>query len=153
MPAQLHTRLFIAVCAGAMLIAGAGVGTRTASADSPAPSASPVMVFIRNSIYYPSSLTVKAGTVVTWRNDDVQLSHTVTSTTGAFDSHNLDRGVVYSFTFTKPGKYPYTCTYHPFMKGMVIVTDENGNVPASSSASSAPSSSAPYAPPQPSSGY
>lgn len=146
MSAQLPARLFIAVSLGAMIVAAAGV--RTASADSPPPSASPVMVFIRNSIYYPSSLTVKTGTTVTWRNDDVQLSHTVTSTTGVFDSKNLDRGMVYSFKFTKAGKYPYTCTYHPYMKGMVIVTDD-GSAPADSS-TPAPSS---YAPPQSSSGY
>jgi plastocyanin len=144
MSASLPTRLFVAVSLGAMIVAAAGL--RAASADSPAPSASPVMVFIRSSMFVPSSLTVKTGTTVTWRNDDVQLSHTVTSTTGAFDSHNLDRGVVYSYKFTKAGKYPYTCTYHPFMKGIVIVTDD-GSAPSDSSP--APSS---YAPP-PSSGY
>lgn len=148
MSAQLSTRWFIAASLGAMIVGAAGM---TASADSPPPSASPVMVFIRNSIYYPSSLTVKTGTTVTWRNDDVQLSHTVTSTTGVFDSKNMDRGVVYSYKFTKPGKYPYTCTYHPFMQGMVIVTD-SGSPPASSSSAPAPAPSS-YAPPQPSSGY
>jgi plastocyanin len=145
MSTQLPTRLFVAVSLGAMIVAAAGL--RTASADSPPPSASPVMVFIRNSLFFPSSLTVKVGTTVTWRNDDVQLSHTVTSTTGIFDSHNLDRGVVYSYKFTKAGKYPYTCTYHPFMKGIVIVTDDSTT--PSDSSSSSPTS---YAPP-PSSGY
>lgn len=146
MSAQLPARLFVAASLGAMIVAATGV--RTASADSPPPSASPVMVFIRNSLYYPSSLTVKTGTTVTWRNDDTQLSHTVTSTTGVFDSKNLDRGMVYSYKFTKAGKYPYTCTYHPYMHGMVLVTDD-GSAPAGST-SPAPSS---YAPPQPSSGY
>jgi plastocyanin len=146
MPAQLPTRLFLAVSLGAMIVAAVGISS--ASADSPAPSASPVMVFIRNSLFYPNSTTVKTGTTVTWRNDDVQLSHTVTSTTGVFDSKNMDRGVVYSYKFTKAGKYPYTCTYHPYMKGIVIVTDDGSAPPASSSP--APSS---YAAPQPSSGY
>ena len=147
MSAQLSTRLFIAASLGAMIAGAAGV---TASADSPPPTASPVMVFIRNSIYYPSSITVKTGSTVTWRNDDTQLSHTVTSTTGVFDSKNLDRGVVYSYKFTKAGKYPYTCTYHPFMHGTVIVTDD-GSTPADSSAPAPAASS--YTPPAPSSGY
>ena len=147
--ANRHARAYVVIAfsIGAMFVAAAGTRSAVAYAESPAPSASPVMVFIRNSLFYPASVTIKAGTTVTWRNDDVQLSHTVTSTTGVFDSKNMDRGVVYSYTFKKPGKYPYTCTYHPFMKGMVIVTDENGNVPADSSS---PSSS--YSPPS-SSGY
>jgi plastocyanin len=148
MSAQIPARLFMAVWLGAMLVVAAA-GARIASADTP-PVASPVMVFIRNSVYYPSSLIVKTGTTVAWRNDDVQLSHTVTSTTGVFDSKNMDRGVVYSYTFTKAGKYPYTCTYHPFMKGTVIVTDDGLAPSGSGSASPAPSS---YAPPPPSSGY
>jgi len=148
MRAQLSARLFAAMSLGAMIVAVAGV--RTATADSPPPLASP-MVFIRNSVYYPNSITVKTGTTVVWRNDDVQLSHTVTSTTGVFDSKNMDRGVVYSYTFKKAGKYPYTCTYHPFMQGTVIVTD-SGSAPAGSSSSTAPAPSS-YVPPQPSSGY
>ena len=144
---KLSTRLFVALSAGALIAAAAG--TRTASADPPAPAASPVMVIIRNSIYYPSSVTVPLGATVTWRNDDVQFSHTATSTTNVFDSKNMDRGVVYSYTFKKPGRYTYTCTYHPYMKGIVIVTDEKGNVPPESS--SAPSVGPP--PPTPGGGY
>jgi plastocyanin len=148
MSEKLLTRLFAALSVAALFVAAAGI--RTASADSPAPAASPVMVIIRNSLFYPSTVTVKVGTTVTWRNDDVQFSHTVTSTTNVFDSKNMDRGVVYSYTFKKPGKYPYTCTYHPYMQGMVIVTDENGNVPAASSG--ATGSPAPVGPPPPSPG-
>jgi len=151
MSEKLLTRLFVALSAAALFVAAAGAGT--ASADSPAPAASPLMVFIRNSLYYPNSVTVKVGSTVTWRNDDTQFSHTVTSTTNVFDSKNMDRGVVYSYTFKKPGKYPYTCTYHPYMQGMVIVTDENGNVPASSGSATASPASVGPPPPSPGGGY
>jgi amicyanin len=66
------------------------------------------------------TLTVPAGTTVTWlnRDDDV---HTVVSTTLAFKSAGLETDEAYSYTFTKPGVYQYFCTLHPLMTGKVIV--------------------------------
>jgi amicyanin len=66
------------------------------------------------------TLTVPAGTTVTWlnRDDDV---HTVVSTTQAFRSGGLETDEAYSYTFTKPGVYQYFCTLHPLMTGKVIV--------------------------------
>jgi len=40
--------------------------------------------------------------------------------TRGFDSGNMDSGATYQFTFKTPGSYDY-CTYHPFMKGTVVV--------------------------------
>jgi len=66
------------------------------------------------------TLTVPAGTTVTWlnRDDDV---HTVVSTTQAFRSGGLETDEAYSYKFTKPGVYQYFCTLHPLMTGKVIV--------------------------------
>ncbi len=50
----------------------------------------------------PEKMTVKAGTTVTWTNED-DIPHTVTSTTRAFKSRALDTDQKYSFTFTTPG--------------------------------------------------
>ena len=122
---------FLALLVTAIAIAGA---TAKAADTSPAPSGSPVYVVIRNSIYYPASVTIKPGQTVSWRNDDLQYSHTVTSTTNLFNSANMDRGVTWTHTFAKPGKYPYTCQYHPFMQGTVIV---EGGSPAPAGASAA----------------
>jgi nitrite reductase (NO-forming) len=73
--------------------------------------------------FSPSTLTVKAGTTVTWVNDDSTI-HTVVGDT--FDSRNekkdgLGKGDTFSYTFNTPGTYPYHCTMHPFMTGTVIV--------------------------------
>ena len=66
------------------------------------------------------TLTIPAGTTVTWlnRDDDV---HTVVSTTQAFRSAGLETGEAYSYKFTKPGVYQFFCTLHPLMTGKVIV--------------------------------
>jgi plastocyanin len=86
---------------------------------------------IGDGAFSPSTLTVSVGDTVTWRNADDR-PHTVTSNDGAFDSGNLDPGVGFSFTFTKPGTYTYVCVYHDGMQGTIVVeaadaAPESGN--------------------------
>jgi plastocyanin len=45
----------------------------------------------------------------------------VTADNGEFKSDNIGNGGTYSFTFDKAGTYPYHCTIHPGMTGVVIV--------------------------------
>lgn len=71
--------------------------------------------------FSPQSITVKAGTTVTWTNND-SVSHTVTGDNGGPGSSGLSNGQSYSYTFTTPGTYTYHCTIHPMMKGTVVVT-------------------------------
>ncbi len=66
------------------------------------------------------TLTVPAGTTVTWLNRDEDV-HTVVSSTQAFRSAGLETDEAYSYTFAKPGVYEYFCTLHPLMTGKVIV--------------------------------
>jgi amicyanin len=66
------------------------------------------------------TLTVPAGTTVTWLNRDEDV-HTVVSSTQAFRSAGLETDEAYSYKFTKPGVYEYFCTLHPLMTGKVIV--------------------------------
>jgi plastocyanin len=75
---------------------------------------------IRNFAFLPSTLVVAVGTTVTVTNDDT-VTHTWTSTTGAFTSGPLAPGASYSHTFTVAGTYPYMCTIHTFMTGTIVV--------------------------------
>jgi len=77
-------------------------------------------VKIDNFSFAPKSLTVKAGTVVTWTNHD-DIPHTATSTEKRFASPVLDTDQAYSFKFQEPGSYPYFCKIHPTMTGTVVV--------------------------------
>jgi len=70
--------------------------------------------------YQPSQLTVLAGQTVTWRNSGLG-PHTVTSDAGQFDSGALQVGATFTFTFSAPGTYPYSCRIHPTMHGRVVV--------------------------------
>jgi amicyanin len=93
------------------------------SAGSPAPSApaGPNEVNIDNFAFAPATLTVKAGTTVTWTNKDED-PHTVVDNGGAFRSQALGSGGTYSFTFPTAGTFDYVCSIHPFMRGTVVVT-------------------------------
>jgi plastocyanin len=73
----------------------------------------------------PSTLTVPAGTKVTWRNTGRQ-THSITSRDHLFDSRLLDEDDEWSYTFDDPGTYRYFCVPHPWMKGTVVVTDADG---------------------------
>jgi len=79
-------------------------------------------VSIKNFAFSPVNISVKAGTKVTWTNND-SATHTVTETDGKTgpSSGNLNNGDSYSFTFTKPGIYHYDCAIHPNMTGTVTV--------------------------------
>jgi amicyanin len=77
-------------------------------------------VKIDNFSFGPASVTVAAGTTVTWVNHD-DIPHTVVSTEKVFKSKTLDTDDKFSFTFTKPGTYSYHCSVHPHMTGKIIV--------------------------------
>jgi len=84
------------------------------------PSAATAEVKIDNFTFGPQTITVPAGTTVTWTNKD-DIPHTSVSTEGVFKSKVLDTDEKFSYTFTKPGTYPYYCTIHPKMTGQIVV--------------------------------
>ena len=85
-----------------------------------AAQALPAMVVMKNFDFTPMSLTVSAGTTVTWKNLDGE-PHTVTSVDGLFRSGALDQNDSFSFKFDKPGIYKYLCSIHPRMMAAIIV--------------------------------
>lgn len=107
-----------------------GSSATSSSASLSAPSlqadaddAAATTIHMANFAYSPKSATVKAGSKVTWLNDEATL-HTVVSDT--FDSRTekkdgFNKGERYSHLFTAPGIYKIRCTLHPFMTGTVTV--------------------------------
>ncbi len=79
-----------------------------------------VSVRIDNFSFTPQTLTVSAGTTVTWINQD-DVPHTVTSNDRKFKSRALDADEKFSYTFSAPGTYPYYCSIHPHMTRKVVV--------------------------------
>jgi plastocyanin len=83
-------------------------------------TASTAEVKIDNFSFGPAAITIPVGTTVTWINRD-DIPHTVVSTEKVFKSKVLDTDEKFSYTFTKPGEYPYFCSIHPKMTGKVVV--------------------------------
>lgn len=77
-------------------------------------------VIIKNFMFSPMSLTVKAGTTVTWKNLDGE-PHVVVNDAGVFRSAALDQNDTYQFKFDKPGVYKVFCSIHPYMKATITV--------------------------------
>jgi plastocyanin len=85
-------------------------------------SATTAEVKIDNFSFSPTTITVAVGTTVTWTNRD-DIPHTVVSSddSKALKSKVMDTDEKFSFTFTKPGTFPYFCSVHPKMTGTVVV--------------------------------
>ena len=100
-----------------------GISVSASTTITEAPGSTPRLnATISNFAFTPSVITIKKGTVVTWTNSD-GVPHTVTSSSGTFDSGLIASGKTYSFTFTTAGTYDYICAFHPSMRGKIIVTE------------------------------
>jgi plastocyanin len=104
------------ITAAALWLSFFALLTPWAGAQTAAPT-----VHIKNFKFVPATLTIKAGTTVTFVNDDTD-AHTATATDKTFDSGGLDTSEGWSHKFTTPGTYSYFCAVHPYMKGVVTVT-------------------------------
>jgi len=95
-------------------------GTAAAGTAATTSGAATMAVSIKSFAFSPPSLTVAAGTTVTWTNND-SVAHTVTADNGSFDSGQIQPGATYSHTFASAGSVAYHCSNHPFMKATVSV--------------------------------
>ncbi len=121
------------------MFAGCGGGSdkpaSTAASSTPTPAVQSNTVTLKLIAFKPEALTVKAGTAVTWKNED-GTDHSVTSGVvkqegggvkdtpdGKFDSGTLGAGKSFSFTFASAGTYTFYCKFHPAtMRGTITVT-------------------------------
>jgi plastocyanin len=101
--------------AAALFLLCCGIGAAAA-----APRVTTHSVTIDGTRFQAEALTVKAGDVVVWVNKD-PFPHTVTSQAGGFDSREIAPGQSWKYKFGKSGEFPYVCTFHPTMKGIVRV--------------------------------
>ena len=69
--------------------------------------------------YKPEAVTAKVGDSIVWVNKD-PYPHTATAK-DAFDSKEMLPDKSFTFTATAPGEVHYVCTFHPTMKGTIVV--------------------------------
>jgi len=93
----------------------------TAVSTAPAAPVAGDAVNIDNFAFAPATLTVHAGSTVTWTNKDEE-PHTVVANDGSFHSPGMGSQATFSYTFPKAGTFDYVCSVHPFMHATVVVT-------------------------------
>ncbi|MCW2783704.1 MAG: putative copper-binding protein plastocyanin/az urin family protein [Marmoricola sp.] len=124
-----------AVLVALLLVSACGSSSGKSGSASTAKHDSATTVTTKLLSFMPGTLTVKAGTKVTWVAGD-GIGHTVTTGTFTVGSDGLrtaqhpdgkvnmplSKGHDVSYTFTKPGKYTYYCSIHHGMNGVIVVT-------------------------------
>ena len=95
-------------------------GYQQTPAQQGAPVTGVTHMNMQNFAYQMANIQVRAGTTVTWTNQD-SAPHSVTFKNGMKDSGLLSQGQSFSYTFNTPGTYQYYCTVHPYMVATVTV--------------------------------
>ncbi|MGH9086986.1 MAG: cupredoxin domain-containing protein [Acidimicrobiales bacterium] len=86
-----------------------------------------VQVVISNYTYHPDRVTARAGQTIAVTNDD-KVTHTMTAVPrstpfGGFDTSDVDPGHTVRIRAPRtPGTYDLYCSFHHFMKGVLVVS-------------------------------
>lgn len=111
--------LAVTVVVGTLNLADAGAEENAVRKGTQAVATNTVT--IREFKYKPAVIKVKAGSRVTWINDDTA-GHTASSRMGAdVETGTIPKGERETITLDEPGTYDYICDFHPYMEGRVIV--------------------------------
>lgn len=117
----------LAACGSSSSSSTTGASSTQASPSPSTSAAAPaatqhgtVKVAISGFAFHPPTLTVAAGTKVTFTNGD-QTAHTATGNKPGFDTGTVNPGKSATVVFNKPGTYTYYCQFHAFMHGTIVV--------------------------------
>ena len=100
-------KALFSITAVSLLVLSFGFSKSSHAASEQNSSKEQYQVKIDNFSFGPATLTVPAGTTVTWINQD-DLPHSIVSSEGkALKSPVLDTDQKFSYTFTTAGTYPY----------------------------------------------
>ena len=103
-----------------VLAMGAVVGWVAIAASGAAGAPATHTITMDGTVFSPETLTVKRGDRVVWVNKD-PFPHTATAASKAFDSRSVAAGKSWSHVAKQSGTFDYVCTFHPTMKGRLIV--------------------------------
>ena len=122
-----RSMLVVGVCVLAItLVPGVARASGGGGCGAPVTDATGTSVEIDMFCFSPTILRTEPGTVVTFENLD-PTTHNVLGAHGAWGTWDaLKRGREISFRFAGSGVFPYVCSYHPGMVGVVVVGDGIG---------------------------
>lgn len=109
----------LAVAAVALaLIAAPG---DSAAAGVTATASKAQRVSIKGFAFKPKTLRIRRGARVTFKNFDGARHNAVARGQRRFSTGTLRRGDSKTIRFKRRGTYSYLCTFHPFMRGKIVV--------------------------------
>jgi plastocyanin len=126
------------VIAALVLLGACGGSAEPTSSAAPRAEKDSDAIVLEGLAFDPDTVTVAAGTTITWTNEDAVM-HTVTSGAkgeqgipgvakgkpdrpdGLFEAELDDAGATFSHTFEESGTYEYFCRIHGGMTGVVVV--------------------------------
>ena len=82
--------------------------------------------------YSPNLAHISSGVPITWENPTATL-HSIThdgcksGDRCAFDSGAIGPNRTFTVPQLQPGSYPYHCSFHPIMRGVVVVLDSESS--------------------------
>ena len=121
MTGSRKTRVLSIAAAVCLLLAACS--EPAATAGSTTANTQNATVEIANLAFTPASVTITAGSTVTWTNNDT-VPHLVSfGDQGPQSSEVIDPGGTFSAIFEEAGSFSYVCTLHPGMSGVVEVSD------------------------------
>ena len=112
----MKLRFAVAAFATLWWVAGAGLPGNCWAADH--------VVTIRDNMFMPETLRIRAGDTVRWENQEKRTSHSVLfKEPTSFESERMFPGEHYSQRFDKPGRVVYSCGPHPEMRGVIEISE------------------------------
>jgi plastocyanin len=122
----VHIKSLIIPSGAAVVVALLGFALANHASGSSSPRSTATVpgkaaaVTIKNYAFAPQTLTVKAGTRITWTNRD-STAHTATADQGSLDTGTINPAQSKTIDFQRPGTYTYHCAFHAFMTGTITV--------------------------------
>jgi plastocyanin len=111
----------IGVLIALAVAAGAFGSDRSGQPAVAAEQDSVVEIEIREYRFRADTVRVPLGATVRWTNRD-RVAHTSTAENEEWKSPLLGPGESFAVKLDQAGTFPYYCTPHPFMRGVVVVS-------------------------------
>lgn len=108
----------VAIITAILIMSGLAIGSGESFTSTDDPEAATVL--IKDFAFHPQTLMVEAGAIVTWLNGD-SAPHRIKFPD--FESRTLNKGDTFTHAFNSTGTLGYICSFHPSMRGTVVVQE------------------------------
>ena len=117
---KIAARLGALITAAALTAALSGCSAKPDTVPSDDGVEPAVVVRVVDNAFEPKDVSIKPGEAVRWEFGNNSANHDVVADDGSFVSELIFEGS-YTHVFEDTGEFPYDCSIHPEMRGVVTV--------------------------------